>query len=67
MNTNAVSTTTTSQPEWLTKKQVAEFLQCSMRQVELLVAKDRISKPVYLGTSSPRWNRAGLLASLTAK
>ena len=53
-------------PEWMTKKQVAEFLQCSQRQVELLTNKGRICKPIYLGESSPRWKRAELLASLEA-
>ena len=51
-------------PEWMTKKQVAELLQCSQRQVELLTAKQRICRPVYLGESSPRWKRSELLASL---
>jgi len=67
----AMSTTATTaiqpEPQWLLKRQVAELLQGSLRQVEILVAKDRIAKPVYLGTSSPRWNRAALLASLTAE
>ena len=53
-------------PELMTKKQVAEFLQCSERQVELLTNRGRICKPIYLGTSSPRWSRVGLLASLEA-
>ena len=53
-------------PELMTKKQVAEFLQCSQRQVELLTAKGRICKPVYLGESSPRWKRAELMAALEA-
>lgn len=53
-------------PEWMTKRQVAEWLQCSQRQVELLTQKKRISQPVYLGSSSPRWKRAELLASLEA-
>lgn len=51
-------------PEWMTKKQVADWLQCSQRQVELLTAKGRICKPVYLGESSPRWKRSELLAHL---
>ena len=51
-------------PELMTKKDVAEYLRCSLRQVELLTQKGRIAKPVYLGTSSPRWKRAELLASL---
>ena len=51
-------------PELLTKKQAAELLQCSQRQIELLTQKGRIAKPVYLGDRSPRWRRAELLASL---
>ncbi len=51
-------------PELMTKKQVAEFLQCSQRQVELLTRKKRICQPVYLGTSSPRWKRDELLVSI---
>ena len=53
-------------PELMTKKQVAEFFQCSERQVELLTKKGRIAKAYYLGESSPRWKRAELLASLEA-
>jgi predicted DNA-binding transcriptional regulator AlpA len=53
-------------PSLLTKRQVAEYLQCSQRQVELLTNKGRICKPIYLGESSPRWRRAELLASLGA-
>lgn len=64
--TNRMTTATMNPPELLTKKQVAELLQCSQRQVELLTAKGRISKPVYLGENSPRWKRAELLASLEA-
>jgi len=55
-----------SEPEFLTKKQVAELLQCSQRQVELLTQKKRIASPIYLGSSSPRWSRTELLASLNA-
>ncbi len=51
-------------PELLTKKQAAELLQCSQRQIELLTQKGRIARPVYLGDRSPRWRRAELLASL---
>lgn len=51
-------------PIYLTKKQVAELLQCSQRQVELLTHKGRIPRPMYLGTSSPRWKRSELLAHL---
>jgi len=53
-------------PELMTKKQVAAFLQCSQRQVELLTARLRLPKPVYLGSASPRWRRSELLAHLDA-
>lgn len=46
----------------LTKKQVAEILQCSTRQVELLAQKGRLPSPVYLGDSSPRWKRSEIEA-----
>lgn len=54
-------------PELMTKKQVAEFLQCSERQVELLTKKGRLPKAIYLGESSPRWKRAELVAHLDAQ
>lgn len=50
----------------LTKKQVAELLQCSSRQVEILVQKGRLPKPVYLGDSSPRWKRSEIEAVFEA-
>ena len=53
--------------ELMTKKQVAEFLRCSQRQVELLTQKGRLPKPVYLGESSPRWKQAELMAALEVK
>jgi predicted DNA-binding transcriptional regulator AlpA len=53
-------------PELMTKTQVAEFLQCSQRQVELLTQKKRICQPIYLGQSSPRWKRSELMAALEA-
>ena len=59
-----MTTAAQTEPQLMTKKQVAELLQCSQRQVELLTAKGRLPKPVYLGESSPRWKRAELLASL---
>ena len=54
-------------PELMTKKQVADYLQCSQRQVELLTGKGRLPKPVYLGESSPRWKRSELMAALGAQ
>ena len=62
-----MTTATQTPPELMTKKQVAEFLQCSQRQVELLTSKGRICKPVYLGESSPRWRRSELMAHLDAQ
>lgn len=53
--------------EFLTKRQAAELLQCSTRQIELLTQRGRIAQPVYLGDRSPRWRRAELLASLGVK
>ena len=53
-------------PELMTKKQLAEFLQCSQRQVEILTGKGRLPKPIYLGESSPRWKRDEILAHLDA-
>lgn len=61
-----MATATQTTPELMTKKQVAEFLQCSQRQVELLTQKKRICQPIYVGQSSPRWSRTALLASLEA-
>lgn len=52
--------------ELMTKRQLAEFLQCSQRQVELLTANGRLPKPIYLGASSPRWKRAEVMAALDA-
>ena len=41
----------------MTKKDVAQYFQCSMRQVELMANKGRLPKPFYLGDSSPRWRK----------
>lgn len=61
-----MATTSPAQPELLllTKKQAAELLQCSQRQIELLTQRGRIARPIYLGDRSPRWRRDELLASL---
>lgn len=58
---------TMTDPEFLTKRQVAEMLQCSTRQVEILTSKGRLAKPIYLGERSPRWRRSELLAWLDAQ
>ena len=54
-------------PEWMTKGQVSDWLQCSQRQIELLTQKGRLPKPVYLGESSPRWKRSELISHLDAQ
>ena len=51
-------------PELMKKRDVAAFCQCSQRQVEILTAKGRLPKPIYLGENSPRWKRAELLKHL---
>ena len=50
--------------DFLTKRQAAELLQCSTRQIELLTQRGRLAAPVYLGDRSPRWIRSELVASL---
>ena len=67
MEGEQMATTSHEQPELLTKRQAAELLQCSTRQIELLTQRGRIARPVYLGERSPRWRRADLLASLVGK
>jgi len=44
----------------MTKKQVAQFLQESQRQVELMVKAGRLPKPFYISDSSPRWRRGDI-------
>ena len=53
--------------EIMTKRDLADYLQCSIRQIEILTAKKRLPKPIYLGTSSPRWRRSELIAHLDAQ
>ncbi len=55
--------TTTTEPELLTKTDLAKLLQVSGRQVENLVRNGRLPQPIRLGTH-PRWRRAGLLSFL---
>ena len=39
------------------KKDVAKFLQCSERQVELLVKAGKLPKPFYISDASPKVSR----------
>lgn len=53
--------TTTTGESILNKKDVAEFLKCSVRQIELMVTAGKLPKPFYFGEKSPRWRRKTLL------
>jgi len=56
-----MSNATTVSDSLMKKKDVAEFFQCSVRQVELMVKAGKLPKPVYIGDSSPRWQRKTLV------
>ena len=49
-----MSDTTTLSNVMMKKKDMAEFFQCSVRQVELMVKAGKLPKPVYIGDASPR-------------
>lgn len=51
-------------PPILIKRQVAELLQCSGRQVELLVKAGKIPQAFYISPQAPRWRRDELFAFL---
>ena len=51
-------------PAMMRKRDVAELLQCSTRQVELLVKAGRLPEPLRLGEQSPRWRRPEILQTL---
>lgn len=53
---NSVQTT----EPMMKKKDVAKFLQCSERQVELLVKARKLPKPFYFSGASPRWKRSAI-------
>jgi excisionase family DNA binding protein len=50
--------------EWMTKEQVAAYLQISKRQVELAVEAGNLPSPSYLGKQTPRWNRTDIDTAL---
>lgn len=54
-------------PSLATKSQVAEWLNCSDRHVDLMVREDRFPRPIYVSVRSPRWRRSDLLAFLDAQ
>ena len=45
----------------LKKKDVAEFLKCSIRHIEVMVKDGRMPQPFFFGDKSPRWRRSTLL------
>lgn len=51
-------------PAILVKRQVAELLQVSTRQVELLTKAGKIPAPIYISSQAPRWRRDELFAAL---
>ena len=51
-------------PPILVKKQVAELVQCSGRQIELLVKAGQFPKPFYLSPQAPRWRTCEVFAFL---
>lgn len=56
-----MSIATTIPDSLMRKKDVAEFFQCSCRQVELMTKSGRLPKPIYIGDASPRWQRKTLM------
>ena len=44
----------------MTRKEVADFLQCSVRQLDNL--DETFPKPINISTASPRWRRRTLIA-----
>ena len=50
--------------EWMTKEQVATYLQISIRQVELQVKAGAIPEPRYLGKLTPRWSKTAIDTAL---
>ncbi|MEJ7593032.1 MAG: hypothetical protein WKF77_15910 [Planctomycetaceae bacterium] len=56
-----MSNATSVSDSLMKKKDVAEFFQCSVRQVELMVKAGKLPKPVYIGDASPRWQRKTLM------
>lgn len=46
------------------KGDLAKRLQCSTRQIELMVNDGRLPRPFYLGDSSPRWRQSDIDAWL---
>ena len=54
-----------SQPELLTRQQVADLLQCSTRHIDSLRAAGLMPQPIRLG-KWPRYRRAQLLRWIEA-
>jgi len=52
---------TATEQALLKKRDVAAFLQCSQRQVEILASRGDLPRPVYIAARSPRWRRDDLV------
>lgn len=52
------------QQRLLKKKDLAANFGCSARQIELMVNSGRLPRPLYLGSSSPRWRQSDIDAWL---
>lgn len=42
------------------KKDLAAWVRCSTRQVELMVKAGKLPQPFYIGDASPRWRRSDI-------
>jgi predicted DNA-binding transcriptional regulator AlpA len=40
----------------MTKRDVAAYLQCSLRQINLMVKAGKIPAPFYISSGAPRWH-----------
>jgi predicted DNA-binding transcriptional regulator AlpA len=44
----------------LKKKDLAAWIPCSIRQVELMVKAGKLPQPFYIGDASPRWRQSDI-------
>lgn len=54
---SSVATPEAQPDRLLTREQLAEFLQISIRQVDRLRSDGRLPSPFYVSESRPRWSR----------
>ena len=53
-------TTNRTATRWLTQQGVAEYLGCSVRQVQILTSQNRLPVSKTLGPRSPRYGRLAI-------